>query len=103
MFLLARTRGIVPALAMLVGSRAVTAATAGSGLVVVVPPVVHAGAPFSAALTLPPSVAIRRQVEVEALTVDGDGAERRLVKKKLSVSAGGEVSLQHQLDGLRIE
>lgn len=107
MFLiLARPRRLVLVLAALVAAAQTPAVSSGSSssnsLGVDVSLVVHVDAAFSAVLTLPPSLAKKTNVEAEASVVHADGRQNRLVKQKLSVSAGGEVLMQHELGGLRV-
>lgn len=73
-----------------------------AAVVVEVSPVVHVAAPFSALLRLPPSYAATGRIEAEASLVDAQGGEKELAKQKFKVSAGGEVLLEHKLEGLLI-
>lgn len=108
--LLARPRRLALALAALVSaSTAICGACGGGGsggLEVDVSLVVHTNATFSAMLTLPPSLAKKGNVEAQVSVVDGNGSggvgQSLLVKQKLSVSAGGEVHMHHELRGLRL-
>lgn len=94
----ARTCGVLVACTTLISAKAAPAAA----VVVEISPVVHVAAPFSALMRLPPSLALKKgAVEAEVSLVDAHGGESELVKKrKLQVSAGGEVSLEHELEGL---
>lgn len=81
----------------------VLAQSAGATVVVEVSPVVHQAATFSATVRLPPSAALKKGgVEAEAYVVDKEGEEVLLVKRKLAVSVGGGVFLEHELEGLLI-
>ena len=72
-----------------------------SSVVVEISPVVHVAAPFSALLRLPASSALKKGgIQAEASLVDATGGEVELAKLKLAVSAGGEVVLEHELEGL---
>lgn len=73
-----------------------------SSLRVDVPLVVHVDASFSAVLMLPPSLAKKSSVEAEVSVVYADGGQDLLFKQKLLVSSGGEVLMQHELDGLQV-
>lgn len=74
-----------------------------SSVVVDISPVVHVAAPFSAVLRLPASSALKKGgIQVEASLVDAKGSEVELAKLKLAVSSGGEVVLEHELEGLII-
>lgn len=92
----ARTCGVLVACTTLISAQA------GAVVVVETSPVVHVAAPFSALIRLPPSLALKKGgIEAEASLVDAHGGESELAKKrKLQVSAGGEVSLEHELEGL---
>lgn len=82
---------------------AVVAAETATVVAVDVSPVVHAGSPFTAVLTLPPPLARKKGVEAEAWSLDEAGEVTTLVKRRLAVSTGGgKVSLQHELEGLVI-
>ncbi len=64
-------------------------------------PVVHVAAPFSAVVRLPASLALKKGgVQAEAHLIDAQGGEIELAKLKLAVSTGGEVFLEHELEGL---
>lgn len=81
----------------------VSVQSAGPNIVVEVSPVVLSGVPFSATLVLPPSFALKKGgVEAQASLVDGQGGQAHLAKRKLAISSGGEVILQHELEGLFI-
>lgn len=72
-----------------------------SSVVVEISPVVHVAAPFSALLRLPASSALKKAgIQAEASLVDAKGGEVELAKLKLAVSTGGEVVLEHELEGL---
>ncbi|CAM9275362.1 unnamed protein product [Scytosiphon promiscuus] len=95
MTVVTRACGLLALCATLISTRA--------AVVVEVSPVVHLASPFSALLRLPASSAVTsRGVEAEASLVDADGRETRLAKQKLKTSAGGEVFLEHELEGLII-
>lgn len=89
-----RACGILVAFATLISAQQ-------SSVVVDVSPVVHVDAPFSALLRLPPSSALKKGgIEAKASLVDAKGGETELAKLKLTVSTGGEVLLEHELEGL---
>lgn len=72
-----------------------------SAVIVQISPVVHVAAPFSAVLRLPASLALKKgAIQAEASLVDAKGGEIELGQSKLAVSAGGEVFLEHELEGL---
>lgn len=72
-----------------------------SSVVVEISPVVHVAAPFSALLRLPASSALKKGgIEAKASLVDAKGDEIELTKLKLVVSTGGQVVLEHELEGL---
>lgn len=81
-----------------------SASPSSSHFAVEVSPVVHDGTPFHAILSLPASSTLSKKggVDAHAYLVDKHGEETLLVKKKLSVVAGGQVTLEHVLDDLRI-
>jgi len=72
-----------------------------STVVVQISPVVHVAAPFSAVVRLPASLALKKAgVHAEAHLIDSQGVEIELAKLKLAVSSGGDVFLEHELEGL---
>ncbi|CAM9370968.1 unnamed protein product [Ectocarpus sp. 12 AP-2014] len=95
MTIVARLCGILAAFFTLVSAQS-------AAVVVEVSPVVHVAAPFSALVRLPPSYAATGRTEAKASLVDAQGGEKELAKQKLKVSAGGEVFLEHKLEGLLI-
>lgn len=98
MMVYGRACGLLLCLAALVSAQ-----SAGQPLVVEVSPVVHTAAPFSAEVTLPPSFALKKGgVEAQVCTVNQEGEETLLLKRKLRVAAGGEAILQHKLEGLLV-
>lgn len=95
MMVVARVCGLIALCATLISAQA--------AVVVEVSPVIHVASPFSALLRLPASSALTsRGVDVTASIVDADGRETQLAKQKLKTSAGGEVFLEHELEGLII-
>lgn len=96
MTFLARACSILLASAVLISAQS-------PNVVVEISPVVHAATPFSAVLRLPASLALKKgSVEAQVCLVDGQGEETHLVKRKLAVSAGGKVFLEHELEGLLV-
>lgn len=72
-----------------------------SAAVIQISPVVHVAAPFSAVVRLPASLALKKGgIQAEAYLIDAQGGEIELAKLKLAVTVGGEVFLEHELEGL---
>lgn len=89
---------------MTVLTRVQSVSPSSSHFAVEVSPVVHQGTPFYAILRLPASSTLSKKggIDAHAYLVDKQGEETLLAKKKLSVITGGQVSLEHVLDDLRI-
>ncbi|CAM9153916.1 unnamed protein product, partial [Choristocarpus tenellus] len=72
-----------------------------TGIRVEVPVVVHVGDPFAVTLHLDPSLAlVKNGVPIGVSIVDKAGGVEILSTKKVAVSAGGSITLQHEVDDL---